>query len=600
MKKNFLFFYTFIFLFVSIFSPLLSSASYNSSGAAAYLKARAGSPWVTMGLAALGQDPGPVDTYKNILSDKALDYEAPILGLVAAGKNPSTFPTTDYVAKLKTFYSGEQLGDAAILNDDVFGLLALKAAGFGNADTVVAGIKDYILSHQNSDGGWSFTVPGNSDSNTTGAAIAALAAAGVPSSDTRIAKALDYLKTAQNNDGGFTYDPKSQWGTDSDSSSTAWVMWALNALNIDQAAWAKPNGTPKTYLESTQDTGGWFHYQAGDSENSFTAVATAYAAIALAGKTLPVFAPSSPSAPLVQVAFRVEGSNSTICEGKAAGPTALDVLKNAGAQCGFAYHIKETSFGPYIDKINEDLESGSLGWLYLVNNEGPDIGAADYIVKADDSITWYYGSYLWKPTRLSLDVAETAAGSPVTATVEYLDGTAWKKLQGATVYYGVLSAATDANGQASFTPGTGYFKVYAQKADYIRSNGVQLKSGQPNSSGVNLSVDIPKGQVAGESDTSSIGFTVTPSSLDFGSVLPGGSAAKQLTISNTGSLAINLSTQVTGGEVFKNGITVNNAFWTRFSDALAAGNSKQWSVKLTIPKGSAAGKQTGQIIVWAQ
>ena len=128
--------------------------------------------------------------------------------------------------------------------------------------------------------------------------------------------------TAQNQDGGFTYDPTSSFGTASDSSSTAWVVWALNSLKIDPTSWNKAENNPISYLESNQSSAGFFKYQAGSPEDTFSAVTTAYAVIALAGKTLPVKLSSSPAQTF---AFRIEGKNETVCEGRAFGPTALDI-----------------------------------------------------------------------------------------------------------------------------------------------------------------------------------------------------------------------------------------------------------------------------------
>jgi prenyltransferase beta subunit len=158
----------------------------------------------------------------------------------------------------------------------------------------------------------------------TAAAILALKAVGLSSTDLQIQKALSYLKTTQNSDGGFAYDPTSSYGTASDSSSTAWVLWALNALNIDQVSWNKDGYTPFEYLTSTQIQNGSFEYQKGSGENSLSPTNTAYAVIALEGKSLPL---KTISAFSPQFNFRIEGSNETVCEGKTSGPTALDIIK---------------------------------------------------------------------------------------------------------------------------------------------------------------------------------------------------------------------------------------------------------------------------------
>lgn len=369
-----------------LISPL-SVGAYNSATAQTYLINHAENPWSTMALAALGTDSISNEYLKSISGTSAIQFTAPILAITALGQDPRTFGTIDYVAKLESYSSAGQIGDPATINDDIFGLLALISAGAGS-DQVAIDAKNFILAHQQSNGGWGFATSSNTDSNMSAAAIVALLASGISSSDAIIQNALNYLKSAQNDDGGFTYDPQSSFGTDSDSSSTAWVLWALNAAGIDQASWAKSAHTPLQYLESNQDAGGFFKYQSSSSEDSFSATTTAYAVIALTGKTLPLRTISTAST----FEFRIQGKSSTVCIGKTTGPTALDIVKNAAIQCGFTYHIQSTSFGPYLDQINEDKAEGLIGWLYQVNSNRPNIGAGEYNLKTGDTVLWYYGS----------------------------------------------------------------------------------------------------------------------------------------------------------------------------------------------------------------
>ena len=119
-------------------------------------------------------------------------------------------------------------------------------------------------------------------------AILALLSAGLSGSDEHVQNAVAYLRQAQNLDGGFPYDPQSAFGTASDTSSTAWVVWALNALGIAPATWEKNGKDPADYLSASQQSTGFFAYQPGSTEDSFSPVNTAYAVIALNGKTLPL------------------------------------------------------------------------------------------------------------------------------------------------------------------------------------------------------------------------------------------------------------------------------------------------------------------------
>src|SRR6185369_11034838 len=66
----------------------------------------------------------------------ATDWETRLLAIVAIGKNPTSFGGTNFVSNLESFYNSNQLGDTCSLNDDVFGLLALIAAGPASTDQI--------------------------------------------------------------------------------------------------------------------------------------------------------------------------------------------------------------------------------------------------------------------------------------------------------------------------------------------------------------------------------------------------------------------------------------------------------------------------------
>jgi prenyltransferase beta subunit len=583
-----------------ILSPLEATSAYDSTAALTYLQNHANSPWSTMALSLLNASSIPSDYLKTINSNNAIDLEAPILAIAALNQDPRNFGSTDYVAKLESFHSSGQIGDQTALNDDIFGILALVAAGQPLTDATITDAKNFLLQHQNSDGGWGFATGSGSDSNTTAAAIVALAAVNLSSSDTHIQNALTYLKTAQNSDGGFTYDPKSSYGTASDSSSTAWVLWALDALNIDQSTFSQGSLTPKNFLESNQTPSGYFKFQNDSSEDSFSAITTAYAVIALLGKTLPVHIYSAGSSQSQTFVFRIEGSQSTICSGQTAGPTALDIVKNASLQCGFTYHIQSTSFGPYLDQINSDAAAGQIGWLYLVNDVAPDIGAGDYQLKPSDQVLWYFGDFSWQPLRLSLAQTQIDSGQSAQATTEAFQNGSWAPLAGATITAGLSSFTTDASGHANIAGADGYYKVAAAKTDYVRSNEVLLQIGQPNSSAVSLSATISGGQTQGTSTPiSTIAFSVNPSSLDFGDLSPGTNSSKQITLNNAGTTGLHIESSVSGNNLFSDNLKINNLSWQAFATDLDGGQNQNANLTLAVPQTySNSGQKSGQLIFW--
>lgn len=509
--------------------PVGSVKAYNAAGATAYMQAHSSNPWSTMALAAVGAASIPTDYLKTITGSSAIDYTGPILALTSIGLDPQTFGTTDYIAKLKSFYTNNQIGDAATVNDDIFGLLALLSDGEG-ASAEAVGAKAFLLSHQNADGGWGFAVGGGSDSNMTAAGIVALVAAGTPADDSAVTKALDYLKTAQNADGGFTYDPASAYGTASDASSTAWVLWALTSAGINQTTWAKDGHTPVEYLESTQAASGYFQYQVGSGEDAFSPTTTAYAVIALLGKTLPVHSVAGSSqggaggsAVPASFSFKIEGSTGVLCTGNVAGPTALDIVKNASSVCGFTYHIKDTSFGPYVDKIGSDEASGTTGWLYAVNNTLANVGADQSTLHSGDVVLWHFGPFDWQPTGTS-------------------------------------------TGQAG---------------------EVQLS--------VNVTAGTPPGQVQG----ASIGFVVTPGSVNFGDLKAGGSVSKNVILKNIGTTGIKMAGQVTGDSVFTDNLKLDTVAWANFSKTIGASNQADVAVSLQLPNNVTLGQKNGKLVFWA-
>ena len=584
--------------------PYLSLGSYNQKSAEDYLKNNPQNPWSTMALATLGASAIPTDHLKNLSAATAVELEAPILAITSLGYDPRTFANRDYVAALKGFYQNGQIGDPNALNDDIFGILALISAGVSEKDEIISGAKAFLLASQNEDGGWGFAPTGGSDTNMTAAAILALIAAATPKSHPAVEQAVSYLKSAQNEDGGFPYDPQSQFGTASDSSSTAWVIWALNALGIDPASWTKEEGNPVSYLQSLQNQNGYFGFmEAEEEENSFSPITTSYAVIALAGKSLPLNT-VTPSFP-----FRIEGSQDSVCQGFAAGPTALDIIRNASQTCGFSYTITDTDFGPYLSQINEDKAEGLSGWLYFVNNTSPNTGAGDYLLTTGDEVLWYYGEWGWQPTRLSLSQQEIASDQDVRALVEYFDGKNWQPLAGASIIFGSKSAVTDSAGIATISPNDGFYKIYAEKEGFVRSNIATLTAGSAPDSNVNLSLTLENGTVAGENtgpedeneETESVSFVINPAVVDFGVIKPGEKASEKLNILNTGSADLYLETVVSGDEIFRNFLKISGRHWQKFQADLPHGNGQDYTLEISLPSNLTApsGNKTGQITFWA-
>lgn len=586
----------------------------SDSAAVSYLKSKPISPWSIMALSAAGESPS-LEGLKTISGTKAIDLEAPILALTAAGKDPRSFGSENLVAKLKIFYDGTQLGEANIINDDIFGLLALIASGEIQNDTTVSGIKNFILSKQEADGGFSFAVGGGSDTNTTAAAIMALRAAKVPATNRVLQNAVAFLKTAQNNDGGFPYDPKSPWGTASDASSDAWVIMAATSLNEDPATWQKNGNSAAMHLLSLRQEGGYFLYQQGGAEDSFTPVTTSYALLALSGKTLPLqtIVPDAPKT--VSATVRIEGKDKMLCDAEGTGITAFDALKFAAESCGIAYHSVSSALGEYIDEIAGEKAAGAVGWLYTINGAQPSVGAGSYTLYQNDRVLWYFGEFSWKSTRFALTSKEVASKATVAGTVEFFDGESWKPLVEAVIKGAGITATSNESGTFQFSISDGQYALFAEKDGFVRSNNETVTVGTPAHTDIPLSITIPEpaGEPAGGSggdgsnaNASSIGVLIEGNSagqgsaIGFGAVPRGTVAEKSVTLRNNGTSAAALSASVSGDSLFRRFLKLNRRGWRNYRVVLPTSAGTTTVFSIAVPSDyEERGTKTGSLTFWA-
>ncbi len=255
--------------------------------------------WSIIAIQAAGQNAA---TFKTGSGASALDFmaadtlpstapatsvERRILAIAAAGQDTTQFGGVDYNTRLRSLYTANQIGSATLLNDDIFGLIAINATHDSTLKVMAQDSLNFLLAHQQADGGFSYTADTcalycGSDSNDTAAAIIALGAAqdmsltnaGLATAQT---KALAYLLSTQQTDGGFGYDALSS----SDGSSTSWGLMALNLVGPTAQAQA---GSARTWLLKDQNTDGGFSYAAYGMTAS-DASTTAPSVLALLGTT---------------------------------------------------------------------------------------------------------------------------------------------------------------------------------------------------------------------------------------------------------------------------------------------------------------------------
>jgi hypothetical protein len=243
-----------------------------------------GTDWAMTALAAAGVnaadvsaslvDPSAQDFYMGEWQTEgpggaATDAERGILAGVAGGIQTSRLSASadaaksNLVARVAELFDGTQIGETGLLNDDIFGVLALHQAGA--PPEIQRWIVEYLRTKQLSDGGWSWSASPSApeDTDTTGAAVAAFCAAGVPVTDPALQKALGLLHSLQDPaTGGFIAPPES-FGIGVNTDTTSWVTSGLIQCGINPQGpeWTTAqNKTPLDYLVSLQRTDGHFDW----------------------------------------------------------------------------------------------------------------------------------------------------------------------------------------------------------------------------------------------------------------------------------------------------------------------------------------------------
>jgi hypothetical protein len=223
--------------------------------------------------------------------NKAGDLGKVVLALTANGMSPRTVLETDLIKTLEGMVGsdGKIGGDADFINEHCVAMIALSSARRPSNPQAIS----YLLSKQIVDGTWSWngdTTEGSGDNNTAAMAVVALAAAGMSADNEQIVKTMDHLKKQQNPDGGFPYINPSAFGTDSDSNSTAVVMWAILAVGQDPAGadwkyFGQDGTSVYDRIVAFQNDSGAFRWQDGTPDDNF--MSTVQALIAVQNKGLP-------------------------------------------------------------------------------------------------------------------------------------------------------------------------------------------------------------------------------------------------------------------------------------------------------------------------
>jgi hypothetical protein len=110
-----------------------------------------------------------------------------------------------------------------------------------------------------------------------------------------------------------------------------------------------------------------------------------------------LFAVLAEAALAVNVRVRVEGKTTTIFGAAeptiSSGATALEALDAASIKGEFYVHVRDFSFGSFVDQIGRYPAVGSDGWSFKVNGVSPQVSSDKVTLKAGDVVLWYWTTF---------------------------------------------------------------------------------------------------------------------------------------------------------------------------------------------------------------
>jgi Prenyltransferase and squalene oxidase repeat len=337
----------------------------------------------------------------------ATDAERAILSGVAGGIQTSRLSTaadttrSNLVARVAELFDGEQIGETGLLNDDIFGVLALHHAGA--PPELLRSIVDYLRTKQLPDGGWSWnTSPGApADTDMTGSVVAAFCAAGVGPGDGDLDQAIALLHALQDPASGGFIAPPEAFGIGVNTDTTSWVTSGLIQCGIDPQGpeWTTAQGkTPLDYLVSMQRPDGHFDWTeefAGGAFETYSSVrplageAFSAAPPARLDGVSPAVRPAAdvPDGTLVPITLVIDhgpgADDVRMCRVDIESGSSLDAVlagaetTSVPADCVADFSDEAGSGG--VASLNGVAETADYEWRTSVNGSAPTAGGEDPI-----------------------------------------------------------------------------------------------------------------------------------------------------------------------------------------------------------------------------
>lgn len=307
-----------------------------------------------------------------------------ILGVIAAGQDPTHFNDTDLIAALVNTYDSQA---DAFGNPDNTWHQALAILGLSTVDAAIPeGALQTLQDLQQPDGGWEYSPGFGTWADNTALALQALLAAGLTAQDPAIQEAVEYLQSHQLEDGG--------WG---DSSTTAYAIMALNALGINPNQWQTSSGkSPIHNLFSYQWPSGEFIFSADFPDVSLMSTTTA--ALAASGGSYLILPLSAQVAHTAGIVVQTDqGQVTTACVPFDAATISGLALLDAS---GIPYQTQDGFMNSILGLSNP--QGGIMYWSYwhwdgrewVFNNTG----AGDSRVFPGSIETWYFTSWEMFPS----------------------------------------------------------------------------------------------------------------------------------------------------------------------------------------------------------
>jgi hypothetical protein len=162
------------------------------------------------------------------------EYQRRAMALMSIGINPYGGTSVNYIQKILGFFDGKQFGDANLLNDDIFSLIVLNNAGYGEGDEVVRNTVSFLISKQRSNGSIEDSI------DMTSAYIQAVRNySNLPGAQNSLNRAMGYILSNQKVNGSF--------GDNVFSTS-----WAMQVLDLSSAHFANA----QKYMSDIQNQNG--------------------------------------------------------------------------------------------------------------------------------------------------------------------------------------------------------------------------------------------------------------------------------------------------------------------------------------------------------